>query len=384
MENSYDIVIVGAGAAGLMAAKLLSEKKVQVCMLEARDRIGGRVYTINGNNFSKPIEAGAEFMHGKLPLTKSLLKKSGVKYYKTSGEMWRNINGRLEKKEDFIEHSDQLFKKLHSLKVDMSISDFLQANFADDKYKEMRQSLQQLIEGYDAADIRKASTLAFKEEWGSGDEDQYRIQGGYGALLDDINNSCLQNGCELYLSTIVKEIQWAFGRAKVITAEKKYFNAKKVIVTLPIELIAKTGTASISFSPPLPGIMDAAKEIGYGGVIKIVLEFSHAFWEAGKVRDLHFVFSREKIPTWWSQLPDKIPLLTGWLAGPMANELSNESNKIILKEALHSLASIFTTDMKFLRQVLKASFVYNWITDPYSKGAYSYKSLTTEATKKEL
>lgn len=387
MMSSYEVIIVGAGATGLMAAKTLSENNINVCILEARDRTGGRVYTINKPGFSKPIEAGAEFIHGKLPLTTTLLKKAGTDYYKVGGELLHIRNGDLKEQDDFTAHSNLILKKLKKLDEDMSISEFLKKNFAGDKYQEMTQSLQQYIEGYDAADITNTSALAFKEDWESEEDEQYRIKDGYGALPDHIKNDCLQNGGGIYLSSIVKEIRWTAQHAEVITSEKKSFIAKKVIITVPIILLAETSLGSISFDPALPQITNAAGQIGYGGVIKIILEFSHAFWEGekeGKGKDLFFIFSREKIPAWWSQLPDKTPMLTGWLAGPKAKELSNESDEIILQQALRSLANMFQVEIKFLQQFLKGSYIHNWLSDPFSRGAYSYKSLTTEAAKKIL
>src|SRR5215212_7649157 len=101
MMNNFDVIIIGAGAAGLMAAKILSENKITVCVLEARNRIGGRVYTVSKPGFSKPIEAGAEFIHGKLPLTTALLRKTGLERYKVDGELWQIKNGELKKQEDF-------------------------------------------------------------------------------------------------------------------------------------------------------------------------------------------------------------------------------------------------------------------------------------------
>src|SRR5436190_13100882 len=103
MGRSYEVIIIGAGAAGLMAAKTLSENKISVCVLEARNRIGGRVNTINKQGFSKPVEQGAEFIHGKLPLTTGLLKKAGIEYYKVGGEMLQIKNGQFIAREDFIE-----------------------------------------------------------------------------------------------------------------------------------------------------------------------------------------------------------------------------------------------------------------------------------------
>jgi monoamine oxidase len=384
--SDSEVIIIGAGAAGLMAAKVLSENGTSVCLLEARDRIGGRVYTINRPDFSKPVEAGAEFIHGKLPLTTALLKKCKIEYKKIGGELWQIKNDELKKREDFIEHSDLLIKKLSTLNADISVLKFLETNFAGDQYREMKRNLQQYIEGYDAADIKNASAFALKEEWESEDDEQYRIKQGYGALFDDIKNECLQNGCSVYLSNIVKEIEWTTEHATVTTSEQKYFSAGKIIITVPVILLAEQSPAGISFSPALPHITDAARQIGYGGVIKVVLEFSHAFWETieKKIEDFFFIFSEERFPTWWSQFPDKTPLLTGWLAGPKAKELSNENNESILHHALQSLASIFTVEVKFLQGLLKASYVHNWIADPFSKGAYSYKSLTTIAAKRIL
>ena len=72
---SNKIIVIGAGASGLMAASALAKKKHQVTVVEARDRIGGRIYT-SSRSFTLPLEMGAEFMHGKQPLTRALIKKS--------------------------------------------------------------------------------------------------------------------------------------------------------------------------------------------------------------------------------------------------------------------------------------------------------------------
>ena len=88
------VIIIGAGAAGLMAAKQLSAF-AQVTVLEAKDRPGGRIHTFNME--SDIIEAGAEFIHGVMPLTMDLLKNAGVTYSKVTGAMYRKRNGALVK-----------------------------------------------------------------------------------------------------------------------------------------------------------------------------------------------------------------------------------------------------------------------------------------------
>lgn len=75
-QNSFDVIVVGAGAAGLIAAWELALTGKTVVVFEARDRIGGRIHTMQDKNFQLPVEAGAEFVHGELPLTQLLVKKS--------------------------------------------------------------------------------------------------------------------------------------------------------------------------------------------------------------------------------------------------------------------------------------------------------------------
>ncbi|HEY8689652.1 MAG TPA: FAD-dependent oxidoreductase, partial [Chitinophagaceae bacterium] len=108
------------------------------------------------------------------------------------------------------------------------MAELLKKYFTDEKYSAMKRSLQQYIEGYDAADINYASALALKEEWEKGDDsEQYKIEGGYGPLLDRLKNNCLQNGCSIHLNVIAKKIKWDDNEVEIITAENKSFVANK-------------------------------------------------------------------------------------------------------------------------------------------------------------
>src|ERR1700754_59825 len=95
------ILIIGAGAAGLMAARTLSKAGYQVTMLEANDRIGGRVHTLQPPSFLKPIDTGAEFIHGKLEHTMQLCKEAGIAYQPIEGAMMRVKNGQWSQQEEF-------------------------------------------------------------------------------------------------------------------------------------------------------------------------------------------------------------------------------------------------------------------------------------------
>ena len=159
-----DILVIGAGATGLMAAKELCEAGRKVIILEARDRTGGRIYTLKDPAFDLPVELGAEFVHGDLELTLKLLRKAGIEYYPVRGRLWRADSGHLEKQEDFIENEKELLKKLKSLEQDMSVREFLDTHFPGERYTELRQSLTSFVQGYDAADTKNASSFSLLEE----------------------------------------------------------------------------------------------------------------------------------------------------------------------------------------------------------------------------
>src|SRR4051794_20329931 len=124
-QNMHDVIIVGAGACGLMAAWELVQTGKKVAVIEARDRIGGRAFTMNDEKFLMWVELGAEFIHGNLKLTQLLLKKAAINFYKVSGDMWQKENGHLQKQKDFIEDYADLEKKFKLLKTDISIAEFI-------------------------------------------------------------------------------------------------------------------------------------------------------------------------------------------------------------------------------------------------------------------
>jgi monoamine oxidase len=383
-DRQFDVLVIGAGAAGLVAALEIALTGCSVAVIEAEERTGGRMFTVLEDGLA--IELGAEFVHGDLPLTKEIAEKAGAKIAAVKGSIWQHREGKIEKQEDFIDDYHDLEKKFRGLKVDKPVSGFLAEDLAGEQYEDLRFSLKNYVEGYYAADTEKASTMALREELTRGEEEQYRVEGCYQLLVDYLEQECRKNGVTFYLSQPVTQLQWKRGEAAVIT-QKGGFKGHKVLVTVPVGVLQMEG---ITFFPALPQIKKAAQHLGFGHVIKMVMQFEDPFWKNKELAtdndlsDLNFLFSAETIPTWWTHYPQKDNVLVGWLGGPMAETLQFLSTEELTAKAIYSLSKIFNLDVLYLQQKLVRAHCYNWSADPHFSGAYSYEVVNGEGAIRTL
>lgn len=389
----YDILLVGAGAAGLLAARNLAQAGQRVALLEARSRAGGRIYTITDDDFTGPTEGGAEFLHGDVGLSQGLLREAGIITHDTEGKNYEVAQGQVQESEGFFADLPLLLEKLHALEHDVPLAEFLAQQLPGPEHEALRDMATRFAEGYDAADARRASAVALREEWsGNGAEDSPRPEGGYGRLVESLVQQVQAAGATLRFSTVVQEIRWKAGQVEAICAGGHTFRAARALLTLPLGVLqAEEGTPGyVRFSPELPEYRAAATVLGFGPVIKFLLEFKEAFWLRSSeavgqsMPELGFLFSDATVPTWWSQLPAARPLLTGWVAGPAAAALRETTEADLLTLALDSLAYLFGTTTGYLRQQLRAHRVINWGADPYARGAYTYATIGAAAAQQVL
>ena len=363
-----------------MTARELLKQGHIVTILEANDRLGGRIHTIHDPAFDHPVEKGVEFIHGNLPLTMQLLKEAGIEYKPVRGAMIRIANDDWKTQDDFTIGWEELMKRLNDVREDITVIEFLEKNFSDPKYRELRKSALRLVQGFDLADPSNASVLALREEWLGEEEEQYRIPGGFDQLIDYLEKQCLSLGGLIHISSPVTKIKWQKNDVTVVTANKKIYYCNKVVITVSLGLL-QTERPVILLQPAISGYPDAAKKIGFGSVVKILLQFKERFWEEKK-KNIGFFITDEAIPTWWTQLPSSYPLLTGWAGGPQAWQLENKDDETILAIALQSLSGIFKKPVDTLKQLLTASLVANWQKDPFTKGAYSYSMIESAEAQK--
>jgi monoamine oxidase len=377
------ILIVGGGAAGLIAARDLARVGRKVTLLEARDRCGGRIAPLSIEEFGYAAEGGAEFVHGDAPITTALLRESGLSLAPVEGSRLVAQDGRLSPNVSPFPYADLLHQALAGLKTDLPIAEFLQTRFGDARYGELRRRLLGMIEGYDAADPARASTFALRDEWmETGLRTQGRVAEGYGALVKFLEGECRRQEVSIHLDAVVTAIADSGGHIAARLADGAVHEADAAIVTVPPRVLA-----DITLPEGARAKAAAFAGIGYGNVVKILLRFRTKWWadlDRGDLADLSFVLSNAQVPTWWSQHPAAHPVLTGWLGGPKANDLRERSAGELVEIGLASLAEVFGVAKDRVTGQLVASRAINWGNDPFARGAYSYATPETREAQAAL
>ncbi len=399
------ILVIGAGASGLMAARDLLASGREVLVLEAAPRIGGRIHTTRSGSthaggskssveFPYSVEAGAEFVHGDLPLTFELLTAAGIKAIPTEGQFYRSNEGQWQKENIRVKGWDKVMERMASLDEDMAVADFLSAYFGGGENERLRWAVRRFAEGYDLADIHFASTKALYREWSRDEGTQYHVDGGYGKMIDWIASEIEGMGGKIVLSAPAVAVEWAPGIVRVVTSDGRIFQGTAALITVPLGVL-QAGDAGVAlpiadtnvephrsggpvrngltFDPAIPEYIQAFHALGYGSVIKLLLHFSEPFWEK-EAPGLGFLISDQNLPTWWT-VSGKPNLLTGWFAGPRTIPYQGKPDPELIHLGLESLAKIFHVSIAELHDQLLTYRVDDWSQDPYSLGAYSYEKV---------
>jgi monoamine oxidase len=376
----WDAIVVGGGAAGLMAARELSGAGFETLLLEARERLGGRVHTLH-TEMAPPIELGAEFIHGAAPDVFRLIEGSQVLVDRLPDLHWWAGRGRLRERADFWQRVTTVLARAGSVEGDPPFASFLASRRLSPADRNL---VRGFVEGYHAADPARLSTrsVAMNDSEQGGDNPQFRIVTGYDSLLDLVRSGIVKERTEIRTATQVARIAWRRGEVEVTARTplggEETHRARVAIVTLPVGVLA-AGTITWD---PRPRNLRAVEKLVMGDVCKLVFRFRERFWSdreflakriARRSGDLNFVHTAgAEFPTWWSHEPAVVPMLTAWTGGPAAARLLALSEQERVERAIRALSSILRVPQSFLSERLSGWWTHDWSADPFSRGAYSY------------
>ncbi|PYL55533.1 MAG: FAD-dependent oxidoreductase, partial [Verrucomicrobia bacterium] len=199
-----DVLIVGAGAAGLAAARDLSVAGRQVIVLEARGRIGGRIFTHKDPASPIPIELGAEFVHGKSPALWHLAERAHLRLHETSERHWYFEDGKLCKSRDFWKKIEKLNDRMKLSDVDQSLKDFLASLPDDEETRRAKDMAIRYVEGFHAGDIERIGIQGIIKANEAAEEIQgdqmFRFLDGYDSLVQGLWAEAESFGATIHLN----------------------------------------------------------------------------------------------------------------------------------------------------------------------------------------
>ncbi len=393
-DETADVLVLGAGAAGLAAAQELSQAGLRVIVIEARDRVGGRIFTQHVPGHPLPIELGAEFIHGRPPESFALVEQAGLLVYEINGERWLAQDRQLAPSDTLWKQTNQLLTQMASAgDPDRSFQTFLTHFQNDPAWRDAAALAASYVEGFDAADISTVSVQALLHERRAGATDDgdraFRIAQGYDQLVAALAASCDPSRLTIELGRIARRVIWQPGHVEVQAqgaggSGRRSFTARHAVMTLPLGVLQAPLEApgAVEFHPPLADHAGAARQLAMGQVVKVTLRFRERFWEYDRLplatasmdpRQVSFVYGRAAtLPTWWTAYPAIAPQLTGWAAGPQIARLVKQSEHVIVEHALDALADVLGLPRSRIEEALVGTHTHNWHADPFARGAYSY------------
>jgi polyamine oxidase len=369
-SGAEHVIVVGAGIAGLAAARRLREDGYRVTVLEGRDRIGGRVLT--DDSLGVPIDLGAAWIHGESdnPITELAAEADAetfvtdyesVTLYSGDGEIaaddadagqaeWERIEGELEALQDDAGDDDSLSDGLEEIEGSGTIEDpvaaWALASYAEADY---------------AADADELSLRYYGSDEAFAGEDLL-FPRGYTQLV-----RTLADGTTVNLRQNVTAIRHG-NDGLTVTTGRGDLTADRVIVTLPLGVLQ---TGDVEFDPPLPAAkLDAIERLGMGTFNKVVLAFDEPFWP----EDVHVLglVGDQPLTHVVNGLPfTEEPLLIGLLGGSAAREREALSDRDTVADALAALSAAFETELPDPAGAL----ITRWAGDPFARGSYSYPAV---------
>jgi monoamine oxidase len=388
-----DVVVIGAGVAGLAAGRALHERGIDVTLVEARERIGGRIFTVRTEDMSAPVELGAEFVHGSAPDVTDIAGGGGLRVVDIAGQRRETHGAGFRLMDDYWERLDRVMGRVRSRARDRSFDAFLARRPGGEALAADRTLARRYVEGFHAADVTRISERALAEGGSPGDDpDERRL----GRLLDGYDQIprwlAAPIAHRVRLSSVVSRVRWEPGAAEVSIVDADHrvrdmLNARAVVITVPIGVWRAPANAAgaVALDPPLADRDIALRCLEMGHVARVVIRVSERFWTdsayarrrgARELYCLSFLHAaRDEFATWWTTYPTTTPVLVAWQGGPHAAAMLARGREHTEECALRAMREVFHLSRARVDVLVEELWCHDWAHDPFARGAYSYQAV---------
>ena len=340
--HKCDIVVLGAGVSGLIAALELARRGVHTTLVEARDRVGGRIFTRHPRTLSLPVELGAEFIHGRPRGLWDVIDAARLATWELGGDFYCVENNGL---------SPCTFEE--GWKVVEDLKDYRGDDIPFSRYLANKNAgtiapwASSYVEGFNAADQRIIGVASLARQQAAEDAIEghrvFRIMTGYDQLPQFLLEGFLEAGGVLRKNFEAKEIRWQKGSVTVVGIERQDsaepIASRAAIITLPLGVLQ---AEKVRFDPCPKEILVHLRRLAFGNARRVTLEFDDCFWNEGRDEAISFLFSLNSVPpTWWTLSPLRAPLITGWVGGPKAEDPRLDDESFITEQSLATLSRLF-------------------------------------------
>lgn len=394
-----EIAVIGAGVAGLAAAVTLAEAGVPVHVIEARDRLGGRILTLHDPDGPGPIELGAEFIHGERVATWEFLGDATGERIEVPERHELLRDGRAAPAPEFRDRLEDILGTIDASAADRTVAEhFAGLTGVDPGAIELARHY---IEGFHAARVERMGTRALaRAEAAAGEtgERQFRLRRGYGTLVTALERRIVAAGGSVTRGCPVRRVDWRRGSARITAGtggQMLTLEVARAVVAVPVGVLKAPAGAegTIVFEPPIEGLADMLAPLEAGAAARIVLRFDADWWtphleampgDRGGALPNFLHGDHAAFPVWWTAAPLAIPRLTGWAGGPAADQLAGLAPDAVTALALDALAELFGEPRARIEARLRAAYYHDWTADPYSRGAYTYGGVGAGAAQRRL
>ncbi|MCA1535815.1 FAD-dependent oxidoreductase [Bradyrhizobium sp. NBAIM03] len=356
LPSSVDVAIIGAGAAGLGAAHALQGSGLSVIVLEARDRLGGRAWTVQASP-EVTFDVGCGWLHSAdknsfVPIARQL----GFELNKDLPPWRERAYGNAfpeSERDDFMRAMDAFYERLWEAAQtgkDEAASSHLEPG---NRWNPMIDAISTYINGCELKDMSTLDWEAYEDT-----NFNWRVRRGYGALI-----AAYGAPCPVALNCNVALIDHSDKRVHIETS-RGALTADKAIVTVPTNLIAEE---AIRFSPPLPAKVNAAAglPLGVDDKVTLALDDAETFPTEGNLRGATM---RTEMGTYHIR-PFGQPCIEGFFGGSFARALEDAGDGAIAAQAISEIAGFLGND---IRRKLKPLYESRWARDPFARGSYSH------------